>query len=464
MLHGVLIAEDDPIQRRMVRRMLENELAVEVTEAADGEAALARLSMEHEIPISLALIDLNMPRLNGLELLKALSAREQPVRTIVITGSDRVEDAVEAMQLGALDFIPKPLQRERLITSVRNALAMHDLAEEVSRLQQDRAPSYRFDHLLTVSPGLADAIALGKKAANSDIPVLITGESGVGKEVFARAIHRESARRDKPLVAVNCGALPDNLVESTLFGHEKGAFTGALARALGKCREAEGGTLFLDEIGDLKPETQVKLLRMLQEGEIEPVGSSKVVKVDVRVISATNHALEQRVREGKFREDLFYRLQGFPLHLPALRERRADIAPLAAYLLKRIATTEHRPQLSLGADAQLWLTRQPWPGNVRELQHLLHRTALMADHDRLSEIDFSRWALGKPSPTSPMPAGVNSHAIALLDASGKPRTLEAIEQEVIDRMLDFHDGHIGKTAAALGIGQSTLYKRIKPGN
>lgn len=393
MLHTVLIAEDDPIQRRIVRRMLEDELAVEILEASDGEAALAELSVaDREMPITLALLDLDMPRLPGMELLKAMRERNLLVRSIVITGSERVEDAVEAMQLGAVDFISKPLQRERLLTSVRNALAMHALEAEVSRLKRDQGVVYRFDQMLTVSPGLKEAVALGRKAAGSDIPVLITGESGVGKEVFARAIHAESLRRDKPMIAVNCGALPDNLVESTLFGHEKGAFTGALARAIGKCREAEGGTLFLDEVGELKPEAQVKLLRMLQEGEIEPVGSSKVVRVDVRVISATNRTLEQRVREGKFREDLFYRLQGFPIHLPSLRERRADIAPLARHLLARVAMSEGRPALRLMADAEAWLMRQHWQGNVRELQHLLHRTALMAEGDSLRELDFTRWA------------------------------------------------------------------------
>ncbi len=457
MLHGVLIAEDDPIQRHALRRMLEQELDVEVSEAADGEDALAKLGGSDGAAIALALIDLEMPKLSGMELLKKLAEKQHGVRTIVITGSERVEDAVEAMQLGAVDFISKPVMRERLITSVRNALALHDLHEEVSRLQQDRLPHYRFDQLLNVSPGLAHAIALGRRAAGSDIAVLITGESGVGKEVFARAIHLESARAAKPMVAVNCGALPDNLVESTLFGHEKGAFTGALTRAIGKCREADNGVLFLDEIGDLKLETQVKLLRLLQEGEIEPVGSSKTVKVNVRVISATNHALEQRVKEGKFREDLYYRLQGFPIHLPALRERRADILPLAEYLLQRIAMNEGRPHLRLDTDATDWLTRQNWPGNVRELQHLLHRAALMSDHDRLGEHAFTRWA-GKQTPTA---TSDSPHSLSLFDANGQPKTMAAIEQEAIAQMLAHFEEHIGKTAAALGIGQSTLYKRIK---
>ncbi len=455
MLHVVLIAEDDPIQRHALRRILESELAAEVMEAANGEDALTQLT--DNPMIALALIDLEMPKLNGMELLKKLAASEHHARSIVITGSERIEDAVEAMQLGAVDFISKPLVRERLITSVRNALALHDLRAEVSRLQQDRVPLYRFDHLLAVSPGLAPAVALGRRAARSDIAVLITGESGVGKEVFARAIHAESARHAEAMVAVNCGALPDNLVESTLFGHEKGAFTSALSKAPGKCREADGGVLFLDEIGDLKLETQVKLLRLLQEGEIEPVGSSKTVKVNVRVISATNHTLEQRVREGKFREDLFYRLQGFPIHIPTLRERRADIVPLAEHLLKRIATTEQRPHLLLSDEAKAWLARQEWPGNVRELQHLLHRAALMSDTDKLSAHAFTRWIGGVP----PLVNSAQGDVVSLFSVSGEPKTMAIIEREVIQRMLAHFDTHIGKTAAALGIGQSTLYKRVK---
>ncbi len=459
MLHTVLIAEDDPIQRLQVRRMLESELHVEVIDAADGEAALMLLNQPHDPPIAVALLDLDMPKMGGMELLQKMAERDYPVRSIVITGSETIEDAVEAMRLGAIDFINKPLQYERLLTSVRNAIAMYDLRDEVSRLQDKEAPALRFDDLLVVSPGLAPAIALGRKAAGSDIPVLITGESGVGKEVFARAIHRESARRNQPMVAVNCGALPDNLVESTLFGHEKGAFTGALSRSLGKCREADGGVLFLDEIGDLKTETQVKLLRLLQEGEIEPVGSSKTVKVNVRIISATNHALEQRVKDGKFREDLYYRLQGFPIHLPTLRERRSDIVPLAKYLLARIASAENRPALSFSADAELWLTRQNWAGNVRELQHLLHRSCLVSDSDRIDEAALASWSTGRVALSS---GGSNPNAIELFSENGQPKTMEEIEQEVIARILTHYDAHVGKAAAALGIGQSTLYKRVKP--
>lgn len=459
MHHLILIAEDDPIQRRLVRRMIEADLPVEILEASDGAEAFQLLKDSRTPPIALALLDLGMPMMNGMDLLRALSQHAVTTRTVVLTGSERVEDAVEAMQLGALDFIPKPAERERLITSVRNALALVDLEQEVSRLQRERGTAFSFDALVATCPGLSPVVALGRKAANSDIAVLITGESGVGKEVFARAIHQESKRRDKPLVAVNCGALPENLVESTLFGHEKGAFTGALAKSIGKCREADGGVLFLDEIGDLKLETQVKLLRMLQEGEIEPVGSSKTVKVDVRVISATNQPLEKLVREGSFREDLYYRLQGFPLPIPPLRARPDDIIPLAEQLLAHLASVEQRTPIRLSLQAKTWLRTHPWPGNVRELQHLLHRTILLADGDMLDADDFARWS-SRITPDHGAAAPQGPHVL-LLDASGTHKTLEAIEAEILEKALAHFDSHIGKTASALGIGQSTLYKRMR---
>ncbi len=242
------------------------------------------------------------------------------------------------------------------------------------------------------------------------------------------------------------------------FGHEKGSFTGAIARAIGKCREADHGTLFLDEVGELKPDAQVKLLRMLQQGEIEPVGSSKVIRVDVRVVSATNQPLEQRVAEGRFREDLFYRLQGLPLPLPPLRARPNDILPLARHLLYRIKQTERRTDLQLLPETEACLASYQWPGNVRELQHVLHRAVLLAEDQQIRPEDVSRWFQKGAMRASETSAG---HVIKLDDASGKPKTLEQLEREIIEATLLRQEGHIGRTAIALGIGQSTLYKRMQ---
>lgn len=460
-MHTILIAEDDPLLRRTVRMALENDLGAEIIETADGAEALQRLKNESGQHISLALIDLNMPVMDGMSLLRQIKKFMPKLPCIMLTGSDRMEDAVESMQLGAIDFITKPAPRARLVTSVRNALELHNLKEEVKRLPPDRTPQYGFADIVEVSPSLRDLATLAKKTAGSEIPVLITGESGVGKEVFARAIHFESDRSDKPFVPVNCGALPDNLVESTLFGHEKGAFTGAVVKSIGKCREADGGVLFLDEVGELKLDAQVKLLRMLQQGEIEPVGSGKPLKVDIRVISATNRSLEQLVVQGRFREDLYYRLQGLPLHIPALRERMRDIPSLAEHLLRRIALHEQRPNLHFTPEAIAWLTSHNWPGNVRELQHVLARAVLLAESDAVDADNLSRM-----SRSGARIATSSSHSdaplsIQLEGPGGQFKTLEQIEQEVIEAALARHGAHIGRAAAALGVGQSTLYKRMR---
>lgn len=456
----ILLAEDDPLQRRTLRRMLESELEARIIEAGDGAEAL--LKLKSESGISLVLTDIGMPVLDGLGLIRAGKKLLPQLPFIVLTASEKTNDAVEAMRLGAVDFISKPAEQARLITSVRNALAMKSLQEEVGRLKQGGAQHYCFEDVLSVSPGLKEVAALGRKAAGSEIPVLITGESGVGKEVFAHAIHLESARAEKPFVSVNCGALPDNLVESTLFGHEKGSFTGATAKSLGKCREADGGVLFLDEVGELKPDAQVKLLRMLQQGEIEPVGAGKPVKVDVRVISATNRSLEQMVAQGRFREDLYYRLHGLPLYIPSLRERRKDIPALAEHLLTRMAMTEQRPNLRLSQEAMNWLVSYGWPGNVRELQHVLSRAVLLAEGDIVEATDLARWARGERGiSAATTDASAAPKTVVLEGPDGHFKTLEALEQEIIEAALMRYGAHIGRAAAALGVGQSTLYKRMR---
>jgi len=460
-IYTILVAEDDPLQRRTLRRMLEEDIGAEVLEAVDGAAALQRLKAESGVDIDLVLLDLQMPIMDGLTLLRQAHKAMPRMPFIVLTSSERVEDAVEAMQLGAIDFINKPAQRERLVTSVRNALALRELREEVGRLRQEGSPHYSFADIVEISPSLREVVTLARKAAGSEIPVLITGESGVGKEVFARAIHSESARHDKPFVSVNCGALPEHLVESALFGHEKGAFTGATSKSAGKCREADGGVLFLDEVGELKLDAQVKLLRMLQQGEIEPVGASRPVKVDVRVISATNRSLEQMVARGQFREDLYYRLHGLPLPIPSLRERRKDIASLAEHMLARIADHERRKPLHLTEEAKAWLQSYSWPGNVRELQHVLARAMLLAEGDMIEAGDLARWVKGRATMAGKLPQEQHATTIVIERPDGQLKTLAEIEQEVIEAALARHGAHIGRAAAALGIGQSTLYKRMR---
>lgn len=474
--HHILVVEDDPIQQRTLRRMLERDLRVEVTLAANGHEALAALRKPPPgTSYSLALVDLSMPLMDGKALLR--EAQRLKIRTpfVVLTASEHTGDVVEVMKLGALDFITKPIRPERLSASVQNVLALSSLQQEVHHLRQVRPPQYNFASIQDLCPSLREVVKLARKGAKSGIPILITGESGVGKEVFAHSIYQESNREDMPFVTINCGAIPDNLVESTLFGHEKGAFTGAVTASKGKCREADKGVLFLDEVGELKPEVQVKLLRMLQEGEVEPVGSARSVKVDVRIISATNRPLEALVKQGSFREDLYYRLQGLPVHLPPLRRRRSDIPRLALHLLMRIAYKEGQPDAAFSPCALQWLLNYHWPGNVRELKHILHRALLLSEDGLIRADDLSRWTTpeGKTPPDgkmaqssyirarSPSQPPARPESLALFHIDGTPKTLQEIEAEVINQFLAHYDMHVGKAAATLGIGQSTLYKKLK---
>jgi transcriptional regulator with PAS, ATPase and Fis domain len=361
------------------------------------------------------------------------------------------------------------VQKDRLEISLMQALKFRNLQEELSALRNVVAPSSGFSHIVGHSGGLHTAVKLASRAASSDITVLLTGESGSGKERFARAIHDESARKSQPFIAVNCGALPKDLVESTLFGHRKGAFTGAVADAMGKFREADGGTLFLDEVGELPLEAQVKLLRVLQQREVEPVGEGKSVAVNVRVVAATNRHPMEEVRKGRFREDLFYRLNVYPIHLPPLRERRQDIKPLCEHFLHHYAALEHKPLEGVSEDAMIWLTTHLWPGNVRELENTMYRAVLLCDEPRLrlehvlagmpisSGHDSGIAHAGELVPamqSAPLSAG----SLSLFDEKGRVKTMEAIRLDVIAACLALFDGNVVKAAQALDVGKSTLYR------
>ncbi|MEO0824019.1 MAG: sigma-54 dependent transcriptional regulator, partial [Pseudomonadota bacterium] len=378
MSHNLLIVEDDRQQRRYLAAVLSSS-GYSVEAVASAETALDRLTGCRPMKVDLCLLDLNMPSMDGIEMLHRLRKAELTIPVIVLTSDGSVSRAVEAMRAGATDFIVKPVGPERLDVSIRNCLALSALSSDVRRLSRRDRDRLAFDDLVAQSPSIRSAIDLARRGAGSDIPVLIDGESGTGKEVFARAIHGAGGRAGQPFVAVNCGALPDNLTESILFGHEKGAFTGATETRSGKFKEASGGTLFLDEIGELPLDAQVKLLRALQSGEIDPVGAAGSVKVDIRLISATNQDLVAMVKAGSFREDLFYRISAFPIHLPPLRERREDLLDLAQMFLTRFAASEG-VRLTGFADAAVRLIMAAeWPGNVRQLQNTIHRAVVLAD-------------------------------------------------------------------------------------
>src|SRR5271154_6777563 len=333
-----------------------------------------------------------MPDLDGMGVLTRMRQQSLQTPTIVQTAHGSIETVISAMRAGAIDFVVKPVGVERLQISIKNALRVDALEEEVRRLNRQSSGTLTFKDLASKSGEMERVIRLGERAAKSTIPVLLEGESGVGKEVVARAIQGASDRRGRAFVTVNCGALPENLVESILFGHEKGAFTGATDKHLGKFVEANGGTLFLDEVGELPPDAQVKLLRALQDGEIDPVGAKRSVKVDIRLISATNQDLIELVKRGKFREDLFYRLNVFPITIPPLRARASDVPDLARRFVARFAAEEGKRVRGLSNEASALLASYDWPGNVRQLENAVFRAIVLADADELTVAEFPQIA------------------------------------------------------------------------
>lgn len=451
----ILIVDDEPTQLLLLQHMLEKDTGLDVLTATNGEEALA-LFQSHQDDIELVLTDLTMPILDGKALLKQIHKTHPLLPVIVLTGTDEVSAVVEIMKLGAADFITKPFERERLHVSVQNALKHEHLSREVSQLRRQLTGEVKLADIVGIYNGLKQAASLAQKATTSSLTVLLEGESGTGKELFARAIHFESSRADAPFVALNCGAIPENLAESVLFGHEKGSFTGATKSQLGKFREAEGGTLFLDEVGELPPEMQVKLLRALQNSEIEPVGLGRALKVNVRIIAATNRNLQQAVLDGAFREDLYYRLNSFPITLPPLRERMEDLPALIQHMLEKMA--QDNTACTLDEAAHSMLLSHSWPGNVRELENTLARAALLADNHIIEaeHVQLSQsLGQGKQGPKA-------GPAIALFNSHGTFKRYDEIYDELIEHALAFTQGNYQQAAALLGISHATLYRRRPP--
>ncbi|TAL36152.1 MAG: sigma-54-dependent Fis family transcriptional regulator [Alphaproteobacteria bacterium] len=457
----ILLVDDDTLQRSMISQLVERHLGFPVAHAADGAAALRQMEQDRTGDIKLVLLDMHMPGMNGLEVLQAMRQHFPTLAVIMLTAGAEVDVAVQAIKAGACDFLTKPPELERLRVSVHNALRLNVLEREVTRLKRQSEGTFTFDNLIGHDKGLAETVKVGKKAAASDIPVLLAGETGVGKEAFAKAIHGESHRAGKPFIAVNCGAIPDQLVESTLFGHEKGAFTGAIAKAPGKFREAEGGTIFLDEIGELPLEAQVKLLRVLQQREVSPVGAARSVPVNVRLISASNRDLSAEVAKGRFREDLYFRLNVLYIRIPPLRERREDVPDLARHFIEYFAARESQPLKHISPAALDLLMKNKWPGNVRELENTIHRAHVLSEGDTLAAEDLSIAAMTLAGNSSNGNAAIPAHCLLLLRPNGNLVTMDELEEAAMDFSLAHKNNNITEAAQALGIAKSTFYRKLQ---
>jgi DNA-binding NtrC family response regulator len=469
MAKTVLVVDDDPTQRRIAQAVLEREGYI-VVHAEGGGQAIDRLTKGAGADV--VLLDMVMPGMSGMEALAEIRTAGVTTPVIVLTANGGVDAVVKAMQAGAQDFFVKPVSAERLLVGVRNALQLTQLTAEVGRLKKHHGGRTSFDDLVGNSPPMRLVKSLGARAAKSGIPVLITGESGVGKEVIARALHGASDRAGKPFVAVNCGALPANLVESILFGHEKGSFTGATDKHLGKFAEASGGTLFLDEIGDVPLSMQVKLLRLIESGTYRRVGGVETLQADFRLVAATHKPLEQMVAQGLFRQDLYYRIAAFPIVLPPLRERREDIPMLVDSFLQRARGFKARIQVSPEALARL--QAHSWPGNIRELRNVLERARLFADDGVIRPKDLPA-GLGVPVAaavtgggvgTGPqLPAAYPGPATAgpAADSARPPfgRPTRELDDSALRAWISQFSGTRREMASALGWSERTLYRRLK---
>jgi DNA-binding NtrC family response regulator len=443
----IMVVDDDKNTRRLIEDILTKTGRYKVIQATNGEACLHKL--ENEI-VHLVLLDLQMPGIDGIETLKRIRRQFHDLPVIIMTAHGTIDRAVSSMKLGSHDFLAKPFPAERLRVTVKNALEASDLESEVKSLRSELKDRYQINNIIGQSKIMQNIFYAVQKIVDSEVTVLIQGESGTGKELFARAIHENcKMRRIKPFVAVNCTALPESLLESELFGHEKGAFTGAAAKRIGKFELANGGTVFLDEIGEMSQSTQAKILRVLQEREFERVGGNELIKVNIRLISATNKNLEEEVRKGNFRKDLFYRISVYPIKLPPLREKKEDIPLLIAHFIKRYNKREKKTVQGIQPEALKILLNYNWPGNIRELENTIERAVVITNTNTIVIDDLP------------------PHVIAMgeketIDIEETlPKWKEKHEIEILRKTLLEFEGNISKAAKKLGIGRATIYRKAK---
>jgi len=444
--HNILVVDDDKNICKMIEINLRKEKSYEVSVATNGEACLKHI---RENSPDLVLLDIQMPGIDGIETLKRIRDQDTIIPVVMMSAHGTIEKAVQSMRLGAYDFITKPFASDRLLVTVNNALLNSSLKKEVDELKRELKDRYQFKNIIGQSGVMQEVFRSLEKVVDSNVTVLIHGESGTGKELIARAIHFHGRRSNNPFVAVNCSALPESLLESELFGHEKGSFTGATGRRIGKFEQANSGTIFLDEIGLMTPATQSKVLRVLQEREFERVGGNDLVRVDTRVISATNKDLEEAVKKHEFREDLFYRIAVFPIKLPALRERKDDIPLLSAHFLTKYSGQESKAIDDISPDALELLMAYHWPGNVRELENAIERAVVLAAPPEISAKD--------------LPLNVRSLGEKRIYESDNKLAgwIEKLEESALRQALLECEGNISQTAKKLGIGRATIYRKAK---
>src|SRR5688572_3231102 len=447
MPYRVLVIDDETGIREAIRMTLEYE-GYKIDEARSGQEGLDKAA---RVPYDAILLDIKMPILDGIEVLENLREQRITAPAVMVSGHGDVHTAVECTKRGAYDFLEKPLNRDKLLLTVRNAVRQRSLEEENTELKEKAEKEYQ---LVGSSPIMAELRSQVERAAPTKATVRITGESGTGKELVAREIHRRSSRATRPFIQVNCAAIPNELIESELFGHKKGSFTGAIRDQIGKFVAADEGTIFLDEIGDMSVSAQAKVLRVLQEGEVEPVGSATVVKVDVRVIAATNKNLEEEIRNGRFREDLYYRLNVIPIRTPPLRERRDDVAVLAQHFAKLFSEEHNYHPKEFTPTAQKALSDAPWRGNVRELRNMIERLVIMVPADTIDITD--------------LPAEFFRTTGDIISSAMRLNTLQEFKDEAekafIIAKLREHGWNVSKTAEAIDTPRSNLYKKIEQYN
>ena len=448
----IFVVDDEENVRRLLEHWLKTKWGYTLRLFSTGEQCLEALDEEPDLII----LDIMMPGIGGIETLKRIKERSPNMPVIMLSAQGRIETAVETLKLGAIDYFTKAIDLPKLENSVVNAFLIRDLTREVTQLRETVLKASHFDNIISNDGAMEEVLKLIHKAKDSDISVLVTGESGTGKELIARAIHFNGKRRNGPFVAVNCAAIPKDLIESEMFGHEKGAFTGAHQRKIGKFEQANGGTIFLDEIGELDMNLQAKLLRAIQTRQFERVGGNELITVDVRIVSATNKDLVQASRDREFREDLYYRLGSFPILLPPLRQRRGDILLIAEHFLARFSKEQGKHVTSFSRKALKILYDYPWPGNVRELESAIERAVLLADGDAVNDTDLPMAvrAFAQGETTIPLPS-------SLFDKQDSIIPLEAVKEQAVKHALKVTEGNILDAARKLGISRSTLYELMK---